>query len=88
LVHQRDERYTLDVFWLFDASEVEESSSIIKIECHFILNGSSLDQWWVSHQKRSMKSWLIHESLIKETVLTQEEALVSCINDESIVKFT
>jgi hypothetical protein len=35
-----------------------------------------------------MKSWLIHESLIKETVLAQEEALVSCINDESIVKFT
>jgi len=35
-----------------------------------------------------MKSWLIHESFIKETMLTQEETLVSCINDKSIVKFT
>jgi hypothetical protein len=35
-----------------------------------------------------MKSWLIHESLIEETVLSKEETLISGVHDKSVVDLT
>jgi len=33
-----------------------------------------------------MKGWLIHESLIEETMLSEEESLIRCVDNEGVIE--